>query len=87
VMRGGTRIVSRPMEDNVLHVAMVMPTYLPESFGGAEQQCRKLSKALSEIGVRVTILAPRLLRGTLREESDGAVNIRRFRVHKAPNLG
>ena len=86
-MRDGTRLVNRSAKDNALHIAMVMPTYLPESFGGAEQQCRKLSKALSEIGARVTILAPRLLRGTLREESDGAVNIRRFRVRKAPNLG
>lgn len=66
---------------------MVMPTYLPESFGGAEQQCRKLSRVLSEIGAQVTILAPRLLHETPRKERDGAVTIRRFRMRNAPNLG
>jgi glycosyltransferase involved in cell wall biosynthesis len=70
-----------------MHVAMILPTYLPESFGGAEQQCRKLSHALSKLGVRVTILAPRLLSATRRAEQDGDVRIRRFRVRKAPNLG
>jgi glycosyltransferase involved in cell wall biosynthesis len=66
---------------------MVLPTYLPESFGGAEQQCRKLSQALSRIGVRVTILAPRLCSETPPREREGDVEIRRFRVRKAPNLG
>jgi glycosyltransferase involved in cell wall biosynthesis len=86
-MHDGIEIVERVADDEPLHIAMVMPTYLPESFGGAEQQCRKLSKALSAIGSRVTILAPRLLHGTPREEHEGAVTIRRFRVRKAPNLG
>jgi glycosyltransferase involved in cell wall biosynthesis len=77
----------RVCEEFALHIAMVVPTYLPESFGGAEQQCRKLSHALSRLGVRVTILAPRLLSDTLRIEQDGNVTIRRFRVRNAPNLG
>jgi glycosyltransferase involved in cell wall biosynthesis len=72
---------------NQLHVVMILPTYLPESFGGAEQQCRKLSHALSRLGVRVTILAPRLLSATPRIEQDGNVTIRRFRVRNEPNLG
>jgi glycosyltransferase involved in cell wall biosynthesis len=70
-----------------LHVVMVLPTYLPESFGGAEQQCRKLSHALSRLGLRVTILAPRLFSATPRVEQDGNLSIRRFRVRNAPNLG
>jgi glycosyltransferase involved in cell wall biosynthesis len=66
---------------------MVVPTYLPETFGGAEQQCRKLSRALSRLDVQVTILAPRLLSATPRVEQDGNISIRRFRVRKEPNLG
>jgi glycosyltransferase involved in cell wall biosynthesis len=70
-----------------LHVVMILPTYLPESFGGMEQQCRKLSHALSRLGVRVTVLAPRLLSGTPRLEQDGDLSIRRFRLRRPPNLG
>jgi glycosyltransferase involved in cell wall biosynthesis len=86
-MGDGTRVMNKSARNHSLHIAMVMPTYLPESFGGAEQQCRKLSRALSAIGAQVTILAPRVLRETPRKERDGAVTIRRFRVRKAPNLG
>ena len=82
-----SRNTSRDASGDRLHVVMILPTYLPESFGGAEQQCRKLSHALSRLGVRVTILAPRLLPATPRVEQDGNVSVRRFRVRKAPNLG
>src|SRR5918995_5387969 len=86
-MGDGTLVMNKSARNHSLHVAMVVPTYLPESFGGAEQQCRKLSRALSRLGVRVTILAPRLLSATPRIEQDGNVSIRRFRVRQAPNLG
>ncbi|MDP2620668.1 MAG: glycosyltransferase family 4 protein [Hyphomicrobiales bacterium] len=66
---------------------MVLPTYLPESFGGAEQQCRRLSTALARRGVGVAILAPRLKRATPAHETEGAVTVRRFRLRSAPNLG
>jgi glycosyltransferase involved in cell wall biosynthesis len=82
-----SRKTSEGARGDRLHVVMILPTYLPESFGGAEQQCRKLSHALSRLGVEVTILAPRLLATTPRVEQDGEVSIRRFRVRNAPNLG
>jgi glycosyltransferase involved in cell wall biosynthesis len=66
---------------------MVLPAYLPESFGGAAQQSRKLAHALGELGARVTILAPQLKRLAPREEKDGAVSIVRFPLQHAPNLG
>ena len=68
-------------------VLMILPTYLPESFGGAEQQARKLAFALERLGVSVTILAPRLLPQTLPHEIDGALSVVRLRVRHAPNLG
>jgi glycosyltransferase involved in cell wall biosynthesis len=70
-----------------LHVAMVLPTYLPESFGGAEQQSRKLCEALEHLGVDVTVLAPRLRASTPVRESHGRTAIERLRVRRAPNLG
>ncbi len=66
---------------------MLLPTYLPESFGGAEQQTRKLAHALNALGVEVTILAPRLKRHTPRREKDGRISIIRFPLRRAPNLG
>jgi glycosyltransferase involved in cell wall biosynthesis len=81
------RKTSESARGDRLHVVMILPTYLPESFGGAEQQCRKLSHALSRLGVGVTVLAPRLLSATPGLEQDGHVRIRRFRVRRPPNLG
>jgi glycosyltransferase involved in cell wall biosynthesis len=70
-----------------IRVVMVLPTYLPESFGGAEQQARKLAFALERRGVSVTMLVPRLLARTARSETDGPISIARIRVRHAPNLG
>jgi glycosyltransferase involved in cell wall biosynthesis len=70
-----------------LRVVMVVPTYLPESFGGAEQQCRKLCAALDEMGLDVTIIAPRLHAATEQREAHGRTRIERLRVRRAPNLG
>ncbi len=70
-----------------LHVAMVLPTYLPESFGGAEQQSRKLCEALEHLGIDVTVLAPRLRASTPIRETHGRTTIERLRVRSAPNLG
>jgi glycosyltransferase involved in cell wall biosynthesis len=68
-------------------VVLVLPTYLPESFGGAEQQARKLAFALANLGIRVSLLAPRLLRSTARREQDCSISLWRFKVRKPPNLG
>ena len=70
-----------------LRIAMVLPTYLPESYGGAEQQCRKLCQALDDLGVEVTIVAPRLHAATAKREVHGRTTIERLRVRRAPNLG
>ena len=75
-------IVSDP-----LHIVMVMPTYLPETYGGAEQQGRKFSKELVRRGHKVTILAPRLHKSTLLKEDMDGVRIIRFSLGALPNLG
>jgi glycosyltransferase involved in cell wall biosynthesis len=66
---------------------MVLPAYLPETFGGAEQQTRRLAQALAGRGVAVTLLAPRLKRRTPAQECEGPVEVRRFWLRAAPNLG
>lgn len=69
------------------HVVFVLPTYLPESYGGAEQQSRKLARALVDKGLRVTLLAPRIEAATLGTERTDGVLIKRFRLKSLPNLG
>jgi glycosyltransferase involved in cell wall biosynthesis len=66
---------------------MVLPAYLPETFGGAEQQTRRLAQALARRGAAVTLLAPRIERSTPAREREGPVVIRRFHLRAAPNLG
>jgi glycosyltransferase involved in cell wall biosynthesis len=71
----------------VPRIVMVLPAYLPESFGGAAQQTRRLSQALAGRGAAVTLLAPRVKGTTPAREEEGPVIVRRFRLHAAPNLG
>jgi glycosyltransferase involved in cell wall biosynthesis len=66
---------------------MILPAYLPETFGGAEQQTRRLAQALARRGAAVTLLAPRLKRSTPAREREGPVEVRRFHLRAAPNLG
>jgi glycosyltransferase involved in cell wall biosynthesis len=70
-----------------VRIVMVLPTYLPESYGGAEQQARRMSQALVRVGARVTLLAPRLKRDTPAKEKEGLVAVRRFKLRDLPNLG
>jgi glycosyltransferase involved in cell wall biosynthesis len=68
-------------------VVMILPAYLPESFGGAEHQTQRFAQELAHRGAAVTLLAPRLERRTLAREREGSVVVRRFRLRAAPNLG
>ncbi len=68
-------------------VVVILPAYLPESYGGAEQQTRRLASALARRGAAVTLRAPRSARGTPAREREGAVVVRRFRLRALPNLG
>ena len=79
--------MSVPGDGAPKRIVLVLPTYLPESFGGAEQQSRKFALALGRAGIHVTLLAPRLLPATPRVERDASITVRRFRLRKAPNLG
>jgi glycosyltransferase involved in cell wall biosynthesis len=82
-----TANVLRGTTDTGPRIVMVLPAYLPESFGGAEQQTRRLAHALARRGAAVTLLTPRFEGRTLAWEKEGPVVIRRFRLRAAPNLG
>jgi glycosyltransferase involved in cell wall biosynthesis len=78
---------SRDVTPAVPRIVMVLPAYLPENFGGAEQQTRRLAQTLARRGAAVTLLAPRLDRRTPAREREGPVVVRRFHLRQAPNLG
>ena len=58
-------------------VLMFCPQFRP-IVGGAERQAEKLSKALAQKGVRVTVLTPRFVAETPAYEEDAGVAICRF---------
>ena len=83
-MTANVRPDSTPADPRVV---MVLPAYLPETFGGAEHQTRRLAQALARRGSAVTLLSPRLEGRTPAREKEGHVVVRRFRLRAAPNLG
>lgn len=68
-------------------ILMISPRYLPEVYGGAEQQCQRLCQALSERGVEVQVLAGTTEpAGSVDNDLDG-VSVVRIRVPASPELG
>jgi glycosyltransferase involved in cell wall biosynthesis len=63
-----------------MHVLMLVYNYWPGLEGGAERQCRKLSKALVSRGVDVTVLTSRALAAHPAEEMDNGVRIVRVPI-------
>jgi glycosyltransferase involved in cell wall biosynthesis len=82
-----TASVPSHVTPGVPRIVMILPAYLPETFGGAEQHTRRLARAMAHRGAAVTLLAPRLSRRTPAREREGPVVVRRFHLHAAPNLG
>lgn len=70
-----------------LNVLMVTSQFLPEVFGGAEQQCLKLSRVLAGRGHAVTVLTSRSAQETPAEELMGGVRIVRLFVPRPPRTG
>lgn len=68
-------------------VLMLTSQFLPEIFGGAEQQCMRLSKALSHLGVKTHILTSRSNNDTPKEETVDGVRITRLTTKCPPQLG
>jgi glycosyltransferase involved in cell wall biosynthesis len=66
--------------ETVLRVCMLVYTYWPLPAGGAESQCRKLTRRLQARAVRCTVLAARESGRVAAREWDGATAIRRLWV-------
>ena len=75
------------LKKNNLSVAFVTPTFMPESYGGAEKQTLRLTSNLKINNVEAFILAPRMKKETPSESLEGNVWVKRFKVNNLPNLG
>ena len=70
-----------------MRLLLVVPSYYPESYGGAERQASLLAQALARQGVEVTLLSPTLGRGTPERTSGAWGAIWRVRLKALPARG
>src|SRR3954452_13047546 len=61
-----------------IRVVMLSSEFMPEGFGGAEQQCLKLSKKLTESGCEITILTSRKISSIAGKENINGVTVIRL---------
>jgi len=69
-----------------MRILMITAQYLPEVFGGAEQQCRKLSSRLAANNIHVTILTSRKNRTIPMKDNMDGVKIVRLNAYGPPQL-
>ena len=74
-------------KENKLSIAFVVNTFIPETYGGAEQQTLRLASNLKNNNFEAFILAPRLKKETASESFERNVLVKRFKVNDLPNLG
>ena len=75
------------LKKNNLSVAFVTPTFMPESYAGAEKNTLRIASNLKINNVEAFILAPRLKKETPSESFERNVLVKRFKVNHLPNLG
>ena len=68
-------------------ILLVVATYYPDSYGGAERQAQILAQALARQGARVIIAAPTVRKDLAPTESTDFGSIERIQVRTFPNLG
>lgn len=70
-----------------LRILLVVATFYPDSYGGAERQARILAEALGRRGVEVRIVAPTVRQDLPVSEPTAFGSVERVKVRHFPNLG
>ena len=70
-----------------MRLLLVVPSYYPEGYGGAERQASILAEAMAHQGARVTVLAPILRRDLAERTPTGFGSVWRVRVKDLPARG
>ena len=74
-------------KEKKLPIAFVLPTFIPETYGGAEQQTLRLAVNLKNHNIDSFILAPKIKKNTPLESLEKSIPVRRFKLNNLPNLG
>lgn len=75
------------MKKKQISIAFVNHTFLPETYGGAEQQTLRLNLELQTKNIKTIILSPRLKKETPKQNFIENIFIKRFKVNNLPSLG
>ena len=74
-------------KEKKLAIAFVIPSFIPETYGGAEQQTLRLAISLKRHNVNSIILAPKIKKNTPLESLEKNILVKRFKLNNLPNLG
>ena len=72
---------------NKLSVAFVTHAFMPESYGGSENQTLRLAISLKNHNINSFILAPKIKKNTPLESLEKNIPVKRFKLNNLPNLG
>lgn len=75
------------IKEKKISIAFVLPTFFPESYGGAEQQTLKLATDLKKKNIQSLILAPKIKSNTPLMNLENNIPVYRFKLKNYPNLG
>ena len=74
-------------KEKKLSIAFVVNTFIPETYGGAEQQTLRLAVSLKNHNIDSFILAPKIKKNTPLENLEENIAVKRFKLNDLPNLG
>jgi len=80
-------MIIKKYKEKKLSVAIVVPTFIPETYGGAEQQTLKMAVSLKNHNIYPFILAPKIKKDTPLESLEKTIPVKRFKLNNLPNLG
>ena len=72
---------------NKLSVAFITHAFMPESYGGSENQTLRLAISLKNHNINSFILAPKIKKNTPLESLEKSILVKRFKLNNLPNLG
>jgi len=72
---------------NKLSVAFITHAFMPESYGGSENQTLRLAISLKNHNINSFILAPKIKKNTPLESLEKNIPVKRFKLNNLPNLG
>ena len=71
-------MIVKNFKEKKLSVAIIVPTFIPETYGGAEQQTLKMAISLKNHNIYPLILAPKIKKDTLLESLEKTIPVKRF---------